>query len=329
MPLNAAVLTLDDNYRRGYIQSWNFTLEKQWGQWIASAGYVGTRSVRQSAFLNVNYGLPGTGNQGRPLFQKFGRAANTAVLGHIGMAKYDGLQTRLQRRFRGYALNLAYTWSHSRGYKTESSVGSPLVAIPAYWDKNYGPTPRDLRHNFMASAVVELPFGPGKRWAAAGPAARILGGWQANSVAALQTGFPVTPSANATVLNAPNSSNFADCLGPVKKIGTPSQWWDRSALADPNQVDRTTPRFGTCGTGVLRGPGVINLDVGLFRKFRVTERFDAQFRAEAFNISNTPHFEDPAANISASNFGVVSAVKNMGREGLDQRLIRFGLRVGW
>jgi hypothetical protein len=329
MPRDAALLTVDDNYRRGYIQSWNFTLEKQLGEWIASAGYVATRSVRQSAFLNVNYGLPGTGNQGRLLFQKFGRTANTAVLGHIGMAKYDSLQTRLLRRFRGYALNLAYTWSHSRGYKVESSVGSPMVAIPEFWDKNYGPTPRDLRHNFAASTVVELPFGHGKRWAASGLAAHVLGGWQVNSVAALQTGYPVTPTANATVLNAPNSSNFADCLGPVRKIGSPTQWWDRSNLADPNQVDPRTPRFGTCGTGVLRGPGTINVDLGVFRKFRLTERVDLAFRVEAFNVSNTPHFEDPAANISASNFGLVSAVKNMGRDGLDQRLIRFGLRLGW
>ena len=329
MPLNAALLTIDENYRRGYVQSWNLTLEKQLGQWIASAGYVATRSVRQSAFLNVNYGLAGSGNQGRPLFQRFGRSANTAILGHIGMAKYDSLQTRLQRRFQGYTINLAYTWSHSRGYKAESSVGSPLVAIPEFWDKNYGPTPRDVRQNFAASTVIELPFGRGKRWANQGAASRLLGGWQVNSVALLQTGLPVTPSANATVLNAPNSSNFADCLGAVRKIGVPEQWWDRSALADPNQVDPRTPRFGTCGTGVLRGPGVINVDAGLFRKFRLTERIDLAFRAEAFNVSNTPHFDDPAANISSANFGVISGVKNMGRDGLDQRVIRLGLRLGW
>jgi hypothetical protein len=329
MPLNAALLTVDENYRRGYVQSWNLTVEKQLGEWIASAGYVATRSVRQSSFLNVNYGLPGTGNQGRPLFQRFGRTANTAVLGHIGMAKYDSLQARLQRRYRGYAVNLAYTWSHARGYKGDTSVGSPLVAIPEFWGKNYGPTPRDVRHNFAGTAVVELPFGKGKRWASEGIAARFLGGWQVNAVAALMTGLPVTPTANATVLNAPNSSNFADCLGPVETIGRPDQWWDRSNLADPNQVDPRTPRFGTCGSGVLRGPGVVNVDAGLFRKFRFTERIDLAFRAEVFNVSNTPHFDDPAANISSSNFGVISGVKNMGRDGLDQRVVRLGLRFGW
>jgi hypothetical protein len=329
MPLNAALLTTDQNYKRGYVQSWNFTLEKQFHRWVASAGYVATRSVRQSSFLHVNYGLPGTGNQGRLLFQKFGRSADTQIFGHIGMAKYDSLQARLQRRYQGFALDLSYTWSHSRGFKDEGSVGAPYVAIPAFWDKNYGPTDSDLRHNFAATGVVELPFGRGKRWAANGPAAALLGGWQLNAVAALQTGLPVTPTANATVLNAPNSGNFADCPGPVRKIGTPTLWWDPASLADPNRVDPRTPRFGTCGAGVLRGPGLINVDLGTFRRFSITERIDLQFRAEAFNISNTPHFANPAANISAANFGVISAVKNMGREGLDQRLIRVGLRLGW
>jgi hypothetical protein len=176
---------------------------------------------------------------------------------------------------------------------------------------------------------VELPFGRNKRWASQGIGAKIAGGWQINGVAALLTGFPVTPAANATVLNAPGSSNFADCLGPVAKIGSRTQWWDRANLADPNRVDPLTPRFGTCGAGVLRGPGLINFDLGLFRRFQVTERVNIQFRGEAFNISNTPHFADPPANISAANFGLINAIKNTGREGIDQRTFRLGLRVGW
>jgi hypothetical protein len=226
-------------------------------------------------------------------------------------------------------VNVAYTWSHSRGYTGENSVANARVAIPAYWGLNYGPTPTDVRHYFSATSAIELPFGPGKRWAAGGPAARVLGGWQLNTLAALRTGFPITPTANATVLNAPGSGNTADCLAPVRKIGSPNLWWDPSGFADPNRVDPRNPRFGTCGSGVLRGPGLINFDLGVFRKFQVTERLDLQFRAESFNIANTPHFASPAANFSSTNFGVVSGVQNTGREGIDQRIFRFGLRLGW
>jgi hypothetical protein len=176
---------------------------------------------------------------------------------------------------------------------------------------------------------MELPFGKGKRWASDGLPARLFGGWQVNTLAALHTGSPVTPTAPATVLNAPGSTNFADCLGPVTVIGSRTQWWDRANLSDPNATDRNTPRFGTCGTNVLTGPGLVNIDAAIFRKMQITERVDLQFRAEVFNLSNTPHFANPNADISSANFGITNGTQNTGREGIDHRFFRFGLRLGF
>ena len=261
MPLTAAVYSVDGNYKRGYIQSWNATVEKQFGNWTASAGYVATRSVRQSSQLDVNWADVGTGNQGRQLAKSFGRLAATTVLGHLGTPKYDSLQTRITRRFTGsHQFGMSYTWAHSRGFSDESSIIGPRVNHPGYWDKNYGPTPLDIRHNFALTGMFEFPFGKGKRWAQSGVAAALLGGWQFNTLASLYTGTPVTPTAPGTVLNAPGSGQFADCLGPVSKIGSIDGWWDRSNLKDPDAVDPRNPRFGTCGTGVLRGPGLINAE---------------------------------------------------------------------
>ncbi|MEJ5370082.1 MAG: hypothetical protein WHT08_17370, partial [Bryobacteraceae bacterium] len=83
----------------------------------------------------------------------------------------------------------------------------------------------------------------------------------------------------------------------------------------------------------------VNLDMGLFRQFRISERVNLQFRAEAFNVSNTPHFANPSGNISnlvlntdgSFRTGVfeVTGVRNTGREGIDERVFRFGLRLGW
>ena len=186
-----------------------------------------------------------------------------------------------------------------------------------------------MRHNLSLSGVYELPFGKGKRWATGKPATVLLGGWQLNMLARLSTGTPVTPTAPGTVLNAPGSSQFADCLGPVDKIGQRTRWWDKTNLADPNAVSRNTPRFGTCGVGVLRAPGLINMDGSVFRKFTFGERYSIQIRAEAFNVSNTPHFANPNADISSSNFGIISNVQNTGREGNDQRIFRVGVRIGF
>jgi len=312
------------------VQSWNLTLEKKFGEWVGSAGYVATRSIRQTSFLNANWADLGTDNAGRQLVQRFGRSANTNYIGHLGTPKYDSLQARLQRRFRGgYQMQLSYTWGHSRGYTAEASTAGPRVHHPGYWDKNYGPTPLDIRHNAVISGVVELPFGNGKRWAQSGAAAALLGGWQFNALTRLGTGTPVTATAPATTLRAPGSGQFADCLGPVEKIGERTQWWDRTNLANPNQVSPNEARFGTCGTGTLRGPGLINVDLGIFRKIQIGERFSVQIRGEAFNISNTPHFSNPNSDVASGNFGLIGNVQNTGREGNDQRFFRIGVRIGF
>jgi hypothetical protein len=330
LPSTAAFITADQNFRRGYVQSWNLTVEKQLGDWIGSAGYVATRSIRQTSFLDANWADLGTGNAGRQLQQKFGRSAATTFIGHIGTAKYDSLQARVQRRFSGgYQIQLSYTWAHSLGYTAEASTASPLVNDPQYWGKNYGSLPQDRRHNLVISSVVELPFGKGKRWAQSGVPAMLLGGWQINALSRFSTGSPVTPTAPNTTLNAPGSGQFADCLGPVATIGERTRWWDPSNLANPNSVSPNVARFGTCGTNVLRAPGLINADLGVFRRFNVTERVNVQLRGEAFNISNTPHFANPNADISSSNFGLIGNVQNTGREGNDQRFLRVGVRIGF
>ncbi len=330
LPLTAAFITADENFNRGYVQSWNLTLEKQLGNWLGSAGYVATRSIRQTAFLDANWADLGAGNAGQQLVRRFRRTAATTFIGHLGTTKYDSLQARLQRRFRGgYQMQFSYTWAHSLGYTAENSTSTPRVNHPAYWGKNYGSTPLDIRHNAVVNGVVELPFGRGKRWAQSGVRAALLGGWQLNALSRLSTGTPVTPTAPATTLNAPGSGQYADCLGPVNKLGERTLWWDRTNLANPNAVSPNVARFGTCGTGVLRGPGFINVDMGVFRRFHVNERIDVQLRGEAFNISNTPHFANPNADVSSGNFGLIGDVQNAGREGNDQRIFRLGVRIGF
>ena len=73
----------------------------------------------------------------------------------------------------------------------------------------------------------------------------------------------------------------------------------------------------------MRGPGVINMDFSLFRRFNITEKFNMEFRMETFNVSNTPHFGNPNGSITSSLFGKVTTVAN------DPRSFRFGLRLGF
>ncbi len=330
MPSNTVVRTMDtNNLTRGYIQSWNVTLERRFGDWIATAGYVATRSVNQLAGLEQNWGDIGEGHAGRQLLQRFGRAAGTALFGSLGTAKYDSLQTKLTRHFaNGFQMNLAYTWAHGRGYTGEDSgAGIGFFRIPRLYHMDYGDLGQDVRQNFQMTAVYEVPFGPGKSLLADSPLGKILGGWKINGLLSAYTGTPFSVTANSGDLNAAGSSQIADCITEPTYLrsGSNDLWIGPSAFEQP-----TGPRFGTCGPNNVRGPGLVNLDMGVFRTFRISEKFNLQFRAEGFNMTNTPHFERPnGRSVTSSNFMILNRIRNTGREGIDERFFRFGLRLGW
>ena len=306
-------------------QSWNFTLEPRFGNWIATAGYVATRSVNQLTGLEQNWGDIGEGNAGRQLFNRWGRSGSTALFGSLGTAKSDSLQTKLERRFsNGVQVNLAYTWAHGRGYTDEDSGDGPgFFRIPRF----YGDLNQDIRQNFQMTFIYETPFGRGKSLLTDSPLGMILGGWQLNGLMSAHTGTPFSVTASSNDLNAAASSQIADCVGEPRyvKAGSNALWIDPGAFAQPDR-----PRFGTCGPNRVRGPSLFNLDMGIFRKFQINEKVTLQFRAEGFNMTNTPHFERPnSRSVTSGTFMILNRIRNTGREGIDERFFQIGLRLGW
>jgi outer membrane receptor protein involved in Fe transport len=331
-PFVQANTVIADQWTRGYIQSWNVSLQKRLrGGWTGEAAYVATRAVNQLGNLNRNAGAVGGGNPGRPLAQRFGRFANTIQVTGLGTYKYDSLQTRLERRFAGgYQMLFAYTFSKSLGIAGNvNSDGSPRIHLPEYFHLNYGVTDLHIPHNFQFTSIYELPFGRGKKFASSGGfLGQLLGGWQINGLLSAMSGQPFSVTAPGTDLNSPGNGQRADLLKPeVEKIGGvgPGQkWYDPTAFGQVRQA-----RFGTAAWNVLPSPGIINLDMGIFRRFQMGERFSLQFRGEAFNVTNTPHFNAPISDVANSRFMEITSVRGIGREGIDERMFRFGLRLGW
>jgi hypothetical protein len=321
---------IGNQWTRGYIQSWNLALQKKFGGWVGEAAYVATRAVNQLGNLNRNAGDVGGGNPSRPLARLFGRNANTIQVTGLGTYTYDSLQSKLERRFsNGFQALFAYTFSKNMGTAGNiNSDGGPRIHLPQYFHLNRAVSDLNIPHNFQFSGIYELPFGKGKKFASSGPASWFLGGWQVNALLSAMSGQPFSVTAPGTDLNAPGNAQRADLLKPnVEKIGGvgPGQvWFDRSAFGQVREA-----RFGTAGWNILQSPGIINLDGSLFRSFRVTERVNIQFRAEAFNLTNTPHFNAPVADVANSRFMEITSVRGTGREGIDERMLRFGLRIGF
>lgn len=168
---------------RGYIQSWNLIVERKLpGQFVTSVGYVGTASVNGFAFLDINASqIPGSGDDGRPLFAQFGRTATTREWDGRTHSSYHSLQVTVNRRVKGgLFLKGAYTYSHAidmadYGDWTAFNWNAPMV-----FDRNRASASNNIPHVIQLGYVYELPFGAGKKWANSGMSSAVLGGWQIN-----------------------------------------------------------------------------------------------------------------------------------------------------
>ncbi|HWR53677.1 MAG TPA: TonB-dependent receptor, partial [Bryobacteraceae bacterium] len=316
--------------RRGYIQSWNFIIEhKLPGQLVTSVGYIGTASVNGFAFLDINASqIPGSGDDGRPLFAKFGRTATTREWGGLTHSNYHSLQATLNRRVAGgLFLKAAYTYSHAIDQASYSDWTEFSWNAPSVFYRNRATASHDIPHMLQLAYVYDLPFGAGKKWAMSGASSAVLGGWQINGIFSAYQGRPYTVTASGSTLNMPGNLQTADLVKSTVEelgmVGDDGTWFDTSAFARPTGV-----RFGNVGRNTMRGPGVVNTDLSLFRTFKLTERINLQFRGEAFNLSNTPHFGNPNGNRNSSNFGKILATQSADALGRSREL-RFGLRLGF
>jgi Carboxypeptidase regulatory-like domain/TonB dependent receptor-like, beta-barrel len=315
---------------RGYIQSWNLVVERKLpAQLVATLGYVGSASVRGFAFLDINASqIPGSGNDGRPLFAKFGRTTTTREWDGRTHSNYHSLQASLNRRFTGGLLiKSAYTFSKAIDEATYSDWTEFTWNAVSQMHRNRALASHDVPQNFQLGVLYELPFGVGKPWATTGTSAAILGGWQLNGLFAAYSGRPFTLTASGSSLNMPGNQQTPDqvkdnveILGLVGGDGT---YFDTTAFKRVTEV-----RFGNVGRNTMRGPGVANLDLSLFRTFKLGPQYNLQFRAEAFNATNTPHFSNPNGNVNSSNFGKVLSTQTAYATGRS-REFRFGLRFSF
>lgn len=320
LPGTASLITPSGNsINRGYVQSWNFFVEgKLPGGLVTSVGYVGTQTVRAFGQMEENVAAPGTGNLGRTFVPIYNRTASTAYFNGQFSGNYHALQMAVNgRAAAGLTLKAAYTYSKAINFTDDDGTATVMFNYDPAFSRNRALAGYDIGQMLQLGYMYEFPFGKGKNMANSGVGAMLLGGWQANGVFSAVQGRPFTVTASAGSLDAPGNSQTADQVkAEVVRIGSLSQFYDKTAFAAPTGA----ARFGTSGRNILRGPGIVNLDLSVFRDFNVTERYTLQFRAEAANLSNTPHFGNPSNSVNSGNFMQITSADN------DQRTIRFGLR---
>jgi hypothetical protein len=320
----------DPNLRPQFTQQWNVFVERLLtSSMSANVGYVGHKATHLVAPVEGNQPLPGVGSdtttwlptqQRRPLYATAPLITNISTTAARGRSDYNGLQASVrQRNVGGVEFLASYTLSRTRTNNLGYYGSGGVAAEGAYWmntyepEWNYGPAFFDARHNFVFSANYELPFGSGRRWAsnASGITDAIIGGWRLSGIFQARTGFPITVvDGRNRSLQGQRGNERPNCVGnPVPSDQNIGRWLDINAFA---VVPLGT--WGDCPIGVARAPGYKNVDAVLAKQFSVGGNRYFEFRAEAFNLTNTPSFGPPARDINAPNtFGTITSTVSTAR----------------
>jgi hypothetical protein len=327
----AALLPENKEFIRGYTESDNFTVQDNFGKgWIGSVAYVGSLTIHQHTRLNVNYSPTlGCGTTCEP-FYPLGVSGQVIQIEDYETMHYNSLQATLNHRFsHGFLWSTNYTRSKQIGTCCDEdgdATGGPTVQVPSYMYLNRSLEPSDRPNNFNTSVVYTLPFGKGQQFLTGRIPSLLLGGWQTNYVFTHFSGSPLSASGGGALNTTGLTQRANQVLPTVQYFGNegPGQYYFNPAAfaAAPAGV------LGNEGYETLRGPGQTDLDVSLFRSFKIKERFTAQFRAECYNISNTPAFSSPQGSVTSSTFGEITGVGSGNRQ-VNGRYIRFGLKIKW
>jgi hypothetical protein len=272
--------------------------------------------VKNYTFRNINASpILNSGVAGQPLFQRFGRSAGVSAW-HPTQSNYHSLQAKFDRRLAdGFLLTTAYTYSKAIDQDFYQQLNFRL---------NRATGGSDRQQMFVQSYIYEMPFGRGKKWATSGVASALLGGWQLSGILTFMGGTPLNITGGG-VLNTPGSSNRPDLVRKPRTlggIGRGSLWLETSAFADPG-----VGRLGSTGRNILRGPDFRNLDLSVFRRFNVTERFKVEFRGESFNFTNTPKFSNPDGGFTSPTFGMITGAGDDFTDPAFRRQIQLGLKI--
>ncbi|HEY6990545.1 MAG TPA: carboxypeptidase-like regulatory domain-containing protein [Bryobacteraceae bacterium] len=321
----------------GYSQQWNFTIEKTFlNDWNFEIAYVGSKNTRlglpeanlnqlPAEYLSMGPALltrvanpyfgqiPASSSLGGPtitqqqLLRAFPRFTSVALFrNNVGSSSYYAAQAKLEKRFsQGLTFSFAYTFSKliddASSYFSQTIFTGPVLnntgaadAFNRHLEKDL--STGDIPRVFSAGWVYDIP-----RWWK-------IAGWRIGGLVRVQAGDTIAVS-QATNLNA--SLGYA--VQRPNRIGDPNELANRSAARWFNTAAFTAaPQFtiGNSSRDPVRGPGLQQADLMLAKTFRISERMNFEFRAEVFNVTNTPPLNDPNGSFGAAAFGTIGSAGN-------------------
>jgi hypothetical protein len=298
---------LDRNRKDDYVAAWTVSVQQSLPlKTVATVNYLGNKGTDVLTTTYTNLAIPPTNVVPYPAF------GVVSWRGDVGNSTFEALQLSLRRTFQnGFLLSTNYMWSHSIN---DGSIGggdsdTPQNSFCRSCDK--ASSDYDVRHLFNLSTVYALPFGTGKPYLnSTGIARSILGNWELSAIGTAQTGLPVNITVDRSNAAVPGLYSVSGSERPNYVAGvsltppggsTPNNWINPAAFAVP-----ANGTFGDLGRNDFRAPGIMQLDMGVSKFVSITERISFRLRADLFNVLNRAQYGGPNADISQSNFGVIT-----------------------
>jgi hypothetical protein len=322
------------HYKDPIVEEWNLTLERDLGQGVGvRVSYQGNHSYNTPAAINLDQPPANTAGFFSPATQAaipFPLIAYIATNTNDGFGNYNAGTVSVHKRSASMQFEASYTYTRNltnvygcatgiNGFVTEAALFNTLCD-PNNPSLNYGNTPFDRRHRFLATFLYQLPFGRGKTFL--GNSSKlvneIVGGWTVTGLLLFQSG----PFLTVSTLNDPSGTGYnifgslfgnggpADTVKGVNPYANQSlsQWINPAAFVDPaNNIGR----FGDSQDGAVVGPGTAAVSASLLKRFVVSERSYFEFGAQAANIINHPNYASPATmTLGVPGFGQVTNLQS-------------------
>lgn len=310
-----------------YIQQWSFGIQRELiSNLLLDVTYQGSKGTAIPISYDINQANPGPGNiqSRRPYSQWSGVTWRDAV----GRSSFNSMVAKLERRYaNGLTFQTSLVWSKSldlQSIQSSGNTGDGGIRDIRNLNAEWGLSGFDARLRYVASYVYELPFGRGRAFLTSSPRwlDAIAGGWETTGIITVQTGRPVTITTSRDISNTGSGSgtNRPNVIGdPHLENPSVQQWYNVAAFTDI--IPAGTYTFGNAGRNIVTAPGIQTFDIGLFKVFRLTERFALQFRTEAFNALNRANFAVPVTDINAANRGQINSTA------IPNRSLQFALKV--
>jgi hypothetical protein len=287
----------DPDFRNGVVQQWNVSMQRQFfDSWVLQAAYVANKGNHLETTRQMNPGVFGrTGSlQQRRIYPEFSAIGQSSSEGN---ATYHSMQLSANRRFsRGLTLMASYTWAKGIDNLVNPQDGVNFSREKARSDLN-------IAHRVVGSFIWEMP-----RFRNLPRAARFaIDGWSINGIVSLESGLPFN-----VVSGRDNTGTGINADRP-NLIGDPRLSTDRTRgelitrYFNPTAFQQNAAgTVGKAGRNLLEGPGEALVDIGLVKTFFLTERYQVQFRAEAFNAFNRVNLDNPNGNLAAAAVGRIT-----------------------